>query len=175
VEAELQRLVDERDIENLMIEYFDRVDALDPFGAVAVFADDATADLMTGKVYQGRDRIGRALSRILVQYRHTSHHISNHRARIDGDEATALTYIYAFHRFPDGSVWHLWARHSDRLARIDGRWKLTDRVLIPLDGDPEWDVIDDSWFRSHPGRRSHDETRAELDAFYRDRDDGGAR
>ena len=66
MEHELQRLVDARAIEDLMIEYFDRVDALDPFGAAACFAEGATADLMTGKVYEGRDRIGRALARKLT-------------------------------------------------------------------------------------------------------------
>jgi uncharacterized protein (TIGR02246 family) len=168
---DLRELLDAREIETLMIRYFDRIDALDPMGAVEVFAPDATADLMTGRVYEGREAIGRALGRILVQYRHTSHHISNHRAVIDGDEATALTYIYAFHRFPDGRVWHLWARHADRLARVDGEWRLTERILVPIDSDPPWDAIDPSWYRSHPGRRSPDEVRAELSAS-RDRPSG---
>jgi uncharacterized protein (TIGR02246 family) len=172
MDADLQRLIDARDIEHVMIEYFDRIDALDPFGAAAVFAQDATADLMTGKVYDGPDRIGRALSRILVQYSHTSHHISNHRSRIDGDQASALTYIYAFHRFPSGRVWHLWARHADRLERRDGRWMITERVLIPIDASPDWDAIDKGWFRAHPGRRSADLVREELDAAYLRQGDG---
>ena len=146
-----------------MIDYFDRVDALDPFGAAELFAPDATADLMTGKVYTSSGQIGRALARILLQYRHTSHHISNHRADIVGPDATAQTYIYAFHRFPDDSIWHLWARHVDKLKRIEGEWKITERILVPLDSTPPWDLIDDGWYRTHPGRRSHDTVRAELE------------
>ena len=161
---DIQVLFDARAIERVMIDYFDRVDALDPFGAAELFASDAKADLMTGKVYTSSAQIGRALARILLQYRHTSHHISNHRADIDGDVATAQTYIYAFHRFPDDSVWHLWARHSDCLARIDGEWKLTERILVPVDATPPWDLIDEGWYRSHPGRRDADEVRAELEA-----------
>lgn len=138
LDRDLQRLIDARAIEGLMIEYFDRVDALDPFGAAAVFADDATADLMTGEVYRGRARIGRALARILLQYRHTSHHISNHR------------------------------------SRIDGRWLLTDRVLVAIDADPPWDAVDESRFREHPGRRDPATVQAELDGLYRDREDGRA-
>lgn len=174
LERDLQRLIDTRAIEGVMIEYFDRVDALDPFGAVATFADDATADLMTGKVYRGRTPIGRAPARILLQYRHTSHHISNHRSRIDGDTASALTHIYAFHRFRDGRIWHLWARHVDRLSRIDGRWLLTDRVLVAIDADPPWDAVDESRFREHPGRRDPATVQAELDGLYRGREDGRA-
>jgi uncharacterized protein (TIGR02246 family) len=163
----LQELVDRRAIEDLMIDYFDRIDALDPFGAAALFTDDSTADLMTGKIYQGPAQIGRALARILLQYQHTSHHISNHRSRIDGDEASATTYVYAFHRFPDESIWHLWARNTDRFARVDGRWLLSERILVPIDADPQWDAIDASWFRSHPGRLDPADVRAALESMYR--------
>ena len=159
---DIQELLDARAIELLMIRYFDRVDALDPMGATQVFAPDATADLMTGKIYQGPEAIGRALSKILVQYRHTSHHISNHHAIIDGDTASALTYFYAFHRFPDERIWHLWARHADQLVKVDGEWRLTERILVPIDSDPPWDAIDSDWYRSHPGRRTHETVRAEL-------------
>jgi uncharacterized protein (TIGR02246 family) len=162
--VDLQELLDRNAIHQVMVEYFDRIDALDPFGVTDLFAEDATADLMTGKIYEGRDRITSALAKILLQYRHTSHHISNHRAVIDGDTASAQTYIYAFHRFPDDSVWHLWARHVDELAKIDGEWKLTSRVLVPIDSTPPWDLIDDDWYRSHPGRQSHDELRSQLEA-----------
>ena len=162
---DVQELLDAKAIERVMVDYFDRVDALDPLGAAALFTDDATADLMTGKVYRSREHIGRALGRILLQYRHTSHHISNHRSTIDGATATAQTYIYAFHRFPDDSIWHLWARHADKLAKVDGEWKLTERVLVPIDSTPPWDLIDDGWYRPHPGRRSHDDLTNELDAM----------
>lgn len=162
--VDVQELIDARAIEQVMIEYFDRIDALDPFGVAPLFVEDATADLMTGKVYHGRDRITRALAKILLQYRHTSHHISNHRSIITGDTARAQTYIYAFHRFPDDSVWHLWARHVDELARVDGEWKLTSRVLVPIDATPPWDLIEDGWFGSHPGRQSHDTLREQLEA-----------
>ncbi len=75
--------------------------------------------------------------------------------------------MYAFHRFPDDSTWHLWARNTDRLRRIDGTWLLTERVLVPIDAQPDWDLIDSAWFRSHPGRQSHDDLRSQLDVAYR--------
>ncbi len=168
---ELQDLVDAHAIEQTVARYFDRIDALDPFGAAEVFAEDATANLMTGKVYEGRASIGRALARILLQYRHTSHHISNHRSQIDGDDATSLTYIYAFHRFHDDRIWHLWCRNFDRYRRIGGVWRITERVLIPIDSDPPWELIDDDWYMPHPGRQSHDELRAQLDASYASREE----
>jgi hypothetical protein len=158
----LRELVDARAIENLMIEYFDGVDRLDTYAAARVFSDDAVGDFMTGKLYHGPEKIARALGRILLQYRHTSHHITNHRAHIDGDRAKALTYIYAFHRFPDESTWHLWARHEDELVRTEEGWRISKRVLRAIDSVPRWEMIDDDWYYGHPGRRSHEEMEAEL-------------
>ena len=156
-QANIQLLVDTHEIHGLMCHYFDAVDCLDPFRAVEVFTDDAQGDFMTGKIYVGPKKIARALGRILLQYRHTSHHITNHRSTISGDTATALTYIYAFHRMEEtGELWHLWARHVDTLVRTDKGWKISKRVLSALDSTPEWDKIKREWFYGHPGRRTHE-------------------
>jgi ketosteroid isomerase-like protein len=163
--ALVRELADAREIEGLMIHYFDAVDALDPFRAVEIFTDDIEGDFMTGKVYRGPRTIARALGRILLQYQQTSHHITNHRAQIDGDRATALTYIYAFHRMRDSDdTWHLWARHVDQLVRVDGRWKVSHRVLAAIDSVPRWEKIDDSWYYGHPGRRPHADLEEQLRA-----------
>ena len=124
---------------------------------------------MTGKIYRGPKKIARALEiaralgRILLQYWHTGHHITNHRAMINGDTATALIYIYPFHRFPDYWVWHLWARHEDELVRTERSWRISRRNLRAVDSQPTWELIDDDWYYGHPGRRSHDDLGAVLD------------
>lgn len=160
----IQELLDARQIEGLMIHYFDAVDALDPFRAVEVFTDDIEGDFMTGHPYVGRRSIARALGKILLQYERTSHHITNHWATIRGDEASALTYIYAFHRMREsGETWHLWARHVDDLVRVDGAWRIRRRVLSAIDSVPRWDKIADDWYYGHPGRRSLDDMQRQLD------------
>ena len=159
----VQMLLDEREIWRLMVEYFDAVDALEPKRAVQIFSDDVTGDFMTGRVYTGRDSIERALSKILLQYEHTSHHITNHRVEISGDDATACTWIYAFHRmFETNDVWHLWARHVDELKRIDGSWKVSKRVLAAVDSEPRWTAIKPDWYYGHPGRCDRDVVKAQL-------------
>lgn len=164
----IAELVAAREIEGLMIHYFDAVDALDPFRAVEIFTDDIEGDFMTGHPYVGPHAIARGLGKILVQYERTSHHITNHRATITGDTATALTYIYAFHRMRDSDdTWHLWARHVDELVRVDGRWLVNKRVLSAIDSMPRWDKIADDWYYGHPGRRSHAEMEAQLEATAR--------
>lgn len=152
----VRELIDARAIEGLMVHYFDAVDALDPFRAVEIFTDDIEGDFMTGKTYRGPRAVARALGKILLQYERTSHHITNHRAAITGDTATALTYIYAFHRMRGSDdTWHLWARHLDELVRTDGRWKVRRRVLSAIDSVPRWTKIADDWYYGHPGRRPH--------------------
>lgn len=163
VDARLRELIDAREIEGLMVHYFDAVDSLDPFRAVEIFTDDIEGDFMTGKIYTGPAAVARALGKILLQYNQTSHHITNHRATITGDTATALTYIYAFHRMRDSEdTWHLWARHLDQLAKVDGRWKVRHRVLAAIDSVPRWEKIKDDWYYGHPGRRSHAEMEQQL-------------
>jgi ketosteroid isomerase-like protein len=168
-EVRMQELLDAREIEGLMIHYFDAVDALDPFGAVEIFSADIEGDFMTGHPYRGRQQIARALGKILLQYESTSHHITNHRAVIDGDHATAFTYIYAFHRMRNSSdTWHLWARHEDVLRRESDGWRVTRRVLAAVDSVPRWDKISDDWYYGHRGRRSHSQLEQELTDRSRD-------
>ena len=169
-EGAIAELLAAREIEGLMIHYFDAVDALDPFRAVEIFTDDIEGDFMTGHPYVGREAIARGLGKILIQYERTSHHITNHRATITGDTATALTYIYAFHRMRGSDdTWHLWARHVDDLVRVDGRWLVSRRVLSAIDSVPRWERIDDDWYYGHPGRRSHAEMEDQLRATARQR------
>ncbi len=159
----LDALLDARAVEQVVVAYFDRVDAADPEGAAALFAPDATVEIMTGKVLVGRERFAHALGRVLAQYERTSHHASNIAVEVTGDEARVVAYVYAFHRMRDtGRPWHLWARIVDRLARTAQRdggtadplrgWEITEHVLHGVDSDPRWDAIEDSWYRGHPGR-----------------------
>lgn len=151
--TELARLLDARAIERVFVDYFDRVDAADAEGAAGLFAEDATFEIMTGKTYQGRDAYARVLGRVLAQYERTSHHMSNHRSEIDGEVASAVTYVYAYHRLREtGRPWHLWARIVNKLAKRDGRWEVTEHVLHGVDHDPPWPAVHDEWFRGHPGR-----------------------
>jgi len=142
---------DVRAVEQVLLDYFDGVDRRDPEAAVSVFAPDARAEIMTGKVLEGRDRIGRALGRVLVRYARTSHHPTNARVEIDGDRAVLRTYVYAYHRMTTGDVWHLWARLYDGMERRDGRWLIVDHRLTGVDSEPHRPDIGEAWYAGHPG------------------------
>ena len=103
----LQEMVEARAIEQLMIRYIDRVDANDPVGAAACFAEDGLG-VYWGD-YRGREAIAERLGGILAGFTATSHHLSNVAPVITGDSATSQAYVYAFHRRA-GSGDHLHVR-----------------------------------------------------------------
>lgn len=149
-DARLQRLLDARAIEELFVRYFRGIDLGSPEDAVCEFAPDAIAEIMTGKVYEGRDRIARALGRVLVRYERTSHHMTNVLVDVDGDRAVSTAYVYAFHRMKDTMApWHLWARIRDELSRVDGRWVVRVHQLRGVDCVPARDDIPPDWY-AHP-------------------------
>ena len=136
----------------VLYDYFDCIDRRDPAAAVQNFTEDARAEVMTGKFLEGRDRIGRALGRILAAYARTSHHVTNERVEYDGDTATLSTYVYAYHRLAaTGATWHLWARLVDVMVADGDRWLIADHRLTGVDAIPSRREIPDTWYGGHPG------------------------
>jgi ketosteroid isomerase-like protein len=154
----VKQLLDNWDIEQLWVRYFDRVDADDAEGAVRDFAPNVRVEIMTGKVYEGRDAYARALDRVLGQYAITSHHATNFVIEhLDRNTARMSAYVYAYHRLREtGEPWHLWARIVDRLERRDQRWVVVEHVLYGVDSHPRWEKIQDQWYLGHPGRRDRE-------------------
>lgn len=138
-----------------LFDYFERIDAQDPAGAVAHFTEDATAEVMTGKLLEGRDRIGRALGRILVAYERTSHHATNLRWDEGADgRITLWSYVYAYHRMKEtGAAWHLWIRLRDVFVReADGNLLIAEHQLVGVDSVPGRQDVPAEWYPGHPGR-----------------------
>jgi hypothetical protein len=123
----IKQLLDYWEIQQLWVRYFDRVDADDAENAVADFAPNARVEIMTGKVYDGREAYARALGRVLAQYAVTSHHVSNFEIHVERNTAHMTAYVYAYHRLREtGEPWQpvgadrRSARATQRLG-LDGR------------------------------------------------------
>lgn len=139
------------EVEQVLVTYFDRVDASDPDGAAALFAADARIEIMTGRLIDGRDAYAHTLGAVLAQYTRTSHHVSNFLVRVDGDRAELMAHVHAVHRMrDDGRLWQLWARVVDVLERRDDGWTIVEHTLYGVDAEPSWDKIPDDWYRGHP-------------------------
>ena len=150
LDAAVRAHVDRQAVADVLVRYFRGIDAADTDLAVSEFASDAIAEVMTGKVVEGRDRIGRALGRILVRYERTSHHVTNVLVDLDGDRAVCSAYVYAFHRMKDtGATWHLWARIREDLRRDGGRWVVVAHRLYGVDSVPQREDIPAAWY-VHP-------------------------
>ena len=90
-EKALQEMLDERAIKKTMYRYLDRIDANDPEGAAACFAEDGVGKYWGD--FKGRKAIAERLTRILDMFASTSHHVSNINIKIEGDTATALSQL----------------------------------------------------------------------------------
>ena len=149
----LRTLADEREIEQLMYRYIDRVDANDPEGAAGCFAEDGIG-VYWGE-YRGQVAIAERLGTILDAFSATSHHLSNLMVRLEGDRATAQSYVYAFHRTVGAhEQLHVWGRWIDELVRRPQGWRFARREvrLVGRVGSHPSSIEEDRNLVGHPGR-----------------------
>jgi ketosteroid isomerase-like protein len=131
--AALRELLDRRAIEELIHSYCRHFDQNEPELVAALFTEDAVVDY--GPEFPNivgaamiRETIAVGLERTFAA---TSHHVSNIQVTFDGtDHATGLTYLYAWHRYRDGSPdGELWGRYHHRFERTRGGWRIAELVL----------------------------------------------
>lgn len=149
-EDRFQKILDKQEIYELMAHYAERIDAKDPAGAAACFAEDGIG-VYWGD-YKGPAAIEERLVGILEQFAATSHHLSNVQIKLDGEKATVLSYVYAFHRFAETfEPMHYWGRWVDELRKDLGRWRFTRREVVGVGSIGRGDD-DPSGLPGHPGR-----------------------
>lgn len=128
---EVQRLVDERAIERLLVEYCRLVDDGETSRVAELFEADGRLDLM-GREAVGRDAIAAvfAAAGSPVDRPSTSHVLSNIVIELDGSSAKATTDLTVVGRSADGTfAVTLAARYHDELRRTD-RWRFLSRRVV---------------------------------------------
>jgi hypothetical protein len=150
--ARLAQLLEERDIVRLMTQYADRIDANDPIGSAACFAPDGVG-FYWGE-FVGREAIAARLAGILDQFWCTSHHLTNWLIELNGDRATAQSYVYAFHRRrSDGLPYWVSARWVDQLVRTpEEGWRFARREVATVGSVLAQDIDANLNHPNHPGR-----------------------
>ena len=116
-----------------------------PIPAMTILSEGATAPsrprvealTITGKpaapTAAAPQEIAARLSKILDRFSATSHHLSNVSIQLDGDQATSMAYVYAFHRMADtNDPMHYWGRWVDRLVRLDEGWRFAEREVVGI-------------------------------------------
>jgi ketosteroid isomerase-like protein len=128
VDAALQELLDRRELEELVFAYCRHFDLNEPELVAALFTEDALVDY--GPEFPnivGAAKIGETIAVGLEQtFEATSHHVSNIQLVFDGpDRVTGHTYLYAWHRYRDGSPdGELWGRYEHRFERTAAGWRI---------------------------------------------------
>jgi ketosteroid isomerase-like protein len=131
--AAVSELLDRQAITDLIHAYCYHFDRNEPAEVAALFTPDATVDYgPEAATIVGADAIAATISIGLEQtFAATSHHVSNIQITLEGgDRARSVTYLYAWHRYVDGSPdGELWGRYLHRFVRTDAGWRIAELVL----------------------------------------------
>ena len=128
-----EELADRQAITDLIHAYCFHFDLNEPDAVAALFTDDATVDYgPESTTIVGSAEIGTTIAVGLERtFAATSHHVSNIQIAFEGaSEARSVTYLYAWHRYVDGSPdGELWGRYRHRFVRTDAGWRISELRL----------------------------------------------
>jgi uncharacterized protein (TIGR02246 family) len=125
----LKELTDREEIAFLLHEYCRTLDAMDLDALAEIFTDDCVVEYGPEERLQSRGKtaIRQGLER-LWRWQRTSHHLSNIQIRFTGaDQASAVSYIIAWHERPDGNTATIWGQYHDSFVRAPAGWRLARR------------------------------------------------
>lgn len=108
-----------------------------------VFLADATAELRSAPL-EGRDAIRDRIRSALSTLDATQHTVSNHLVTIDGDTASARTYLHSQHvrhGTPGGELYVIAGRYEDELVRTPEGWRIRFRRLVTVWSEGNLDVV----------------------------------
>lgn len=121
-----EQLADRQAIVAIIDRYATSLDAKDYERFRTCFSDDAV-------VHYGEalspDEAADYAKGVLSRYAHTQHLLGNYEITLDGDRASARTYVQASHVSAEGAIWVLGGTYIDRFERREGEWKIVERAL----------------------------------------------
>jgi len=123
----LEALGDEQAVRNTCMRYWAGFDRSDIDVYLSAFTPDATLSLFGGEqVMRPADMAARG--ELLSPFEHSSHAPSSQTIFVDGDIATADTFVVA-HLVPrdDGPIAVRGLRYLDDLVRTDDGWRISHR------------------------------------------------
>lgn len=124
------RRADEHDIERVLLRYATGIDRRDWDLFRTCFTDDARCDYEGLEPWRSADEITEFMAASHADMGHTMHRLSNLAVTVDGDTATARTYVDAVLMAPDGQT-GLNPRgfYDDELVRTDAGWRIARRTF----------------------------------------------
>ncbi|MER6975676.1 nuclear transport factor 2 family protein [Streptomyces carpinensis] len=136
IQAVVQRLADEADIQRVIFDYAFHLDAADPEKMLPLFTDDLYVAYGPSHGAKGPEEylevLGNEKTGIAGFFAGTSHHVSNVAIDfVDEDTAKVRSVLLAWHRYnrerPDGIVY---AQYHDVFKRTADGWKIQRREQL---------------------------------------------
>lgn len=129
----VRELRDRQEIAGLVHAYCRHFDANEPEAVAALFAEEAVIDYGPEfpPIVGGPAVIEAAVAPGLRErFAATSHHVSNVEIDLEGDTARSVSYLYAWHRYVDGSPEsELWGRYRHTFRRTGAGWRIASLRL----------------------------------------------
>jgi hypothetical protein len=105
-------------------------------GLKRVFTPDATGNYHDAGTYEGLPAITGLMNKALSQCARTQHLLGSMDIQVNGDEATASTYLQAIHvgKNPgyEGKLLTIWGEYRDKLVRTPDGWRIQYRELATI-------------------------------------------
>jgi 3-phenylpropionate/cinnamic acid dioxygenase small subunit len=131
VERTLQDMLDRQQIVDTLYRYASTIDTKDFKTLRSLFVDDAVGKYGDAEAIKGADEIVRWIDEATQDRAWQHHKLTVYHVDIDGDEAKTLTYHTSHQKTVDDpdTVIVIVARYHDVLRRVDGTWKIADKLM----------------------------------------------
>jgi len=121
-------MTDRQDIADVLIRYATGIDRRDWPLFRTVFTDDCELDYGEIGTWNGVDAVTGFMEQAHAMAGHTLHRLTNQAIAVDGDKATARTYIDGLIMFADNdSGVNAVGFYDDALVRTDDGWRIARR------------------------------------------------
>ena len=127
MDLDARQLADRQAIVEVIDRYATSLDAKDYERFKTCFSEDAVVHYSDDLV--GPEPTAAYAESVLAQFAHTQHLLGNYDITLDGDRASARTYMHASHVTSEGGIWVVGGTYIDRFERRDGDWKIVERTL----------------------------------------------
>lgn len=124
---------DRADIAEVLVRYATGIDRRDWDTFRTVFTEDCELDYGEIGSFAGLDAVTDYMDRVHALAGHTMHRLSNIAITLDGDRATARTYVDGLILAPDDvSGINAVGIYDDHLVRTDHGWRIARRVFTAV-------------------------------------------
>lgn len=150
--VDLAALQDRLDVADVLYKYSTAIDSFDKEGVRSTLADDIEAQYGNLDPVSGGDALTDWISGATATITWQHHLLSVYNVTVDGDGATALSYLTSYQVFdgvPDEAKL-LVARYHDELRRTPDGWKISRRTAEFLWGETR--TVDNEWLSMLGGR-----------------------